>query len=157
RNEIIGLRGARFSEAGNGVSVWNAPGAQVVDNVISYGRDGIATMASKRNVFSRNRFSDLRFGIHYMYTNDSEISDNISTGNPVGYAIMFSNRLKITGNVSDGDRDHGLLLNYANGSTVTGNSVFGRLQPASRWLLGGNRNSDPDMPKTEEAAALDQD
>lgn len=157
KNEIIGLRGERFSEAGNGVSVWNAPGAQVVDNVISYGRDGIGTMASKRNVFSRNRFSDLRFGIHYMYTNDSEISDNISTGNSVGYAIMFSNRLKITGNVSDGDRDHGLLLNYANGSTITGNSVLGRLQPASRWLLGGNRNSDPDMPKTEEAALLDQD
>ncbi|MFB9948227.1 nitrous oxide reductase family maturation protein NosD [Rhizobium puerariae] len=156
-NEIVGMRGERLSEAGNGVSVWNAPGAQVLDNVISYGRDGIATMASKRNVFSRNRFSDLRFGIHYMYTNDSEVSDNISTGNSVGYAIMFSNRLKITGNVSDGDRDHGLLLNYANGSVITGNSVFGRLQPASRWLLGGNRNADPDMPKAEENASADGD
>ncbi|MBP1842858.1 nitrous oxidase accessory protein [Rhizobium petrolearium] len=156
RNTIVGLQGERLSEAGNGVSVWNAPGAQVLDNVIGYGRDGIATMASKRNVFSRNRFSDLRFGIHYMYTNDSEISDNISTGNSVGYAIMFSNRLKITGNVSDGDRDHGLLLNYANSSIITGNSVFGRLQPASRWLLGGNRNADPDMPKSEDTTSIER-
>lgn len=157
RNTIVGLQGERLSEAGNGVSVWNAPGAKVLDNVISFGRDGIGTMASKRNVFSRNRFSDLRFGIHYMYTNDSEVSDNISTGNSVGYAIMFSNRLKITGNVSDGDRDHGLLLNYANASVITGNSVFGRLQPAGRWLRGGNRNADPDMPKTEDTVTMDQD
>lgn len=156
-NRIVGLRGERLSEAGNGVSVWNAPGAQVLDNDIRFGRDGIATMTSKRNVFSRNRFSDLRFGIHYMYTNDSEVSDNISTGNSVGYAIMFSSRLKIRGNVSDGDRDHGLLLNYANGSEITGNTVIGRLQPAERWLMGGNRNMDADMPKSEMAEPSDQD
>ena len=42
--------------------------------------------------------------------NDSEISGNTSVGNNVGYAIMFSDKLRILGNVSDGDRDHGLLL-----------------------------------------------
>src|SRR6185369_13113842 len=98
--------------------VWNAPGAKVLDNSVQYGRDGIFVITSKRNVFKGNRFRDLRFAIHYMYTNDSEISDNVSVGNLVGYAIMFSNHLKITGNVSDGDRDHGLLLNFANGSTI---------------------------------------
>lgn len=112
-NRIAGLKEGRLSEAGNGVTVWNAPGSKVLDNDIHYGRDGIATNASKRNVFSGNRFRDLRFAIHYMYTNDSEISDNVSTGNAVGYAIMYSNRLKITGNRSDGDRDHGLLLNLS--------------------------------------------
>ena len=40
-----------------------------------------------------------------MYTNDSEIRGNVSTGNLVGYAIMFSSRLKIVDNISDGDRD----------------------------------------------------
>ncbi|WP_018237688.1 nitrous oxide reductase family maturation protein NosD [Ensifer sp. BR816] len=146
-NTIIGLREGRISEAGDGVSVWNAPGAQVIDNDISYGRDGIFSKASKRNVFSGNRFSDLRFAVHYMYTNDSEISNNVSTGNAVGYAIMYSNRLKIRGNRSDGDRDHGLLLNYANSSEVTGNMVLGRLQPADRWR--GVRSLEHGVPKAE--------
>lgn len=132
RNRISGQREGRMNEAGNGVSVWNAPGARVMDNDISFGRDGVFIIASKHNVFSGNRFSHVRFAIHYMYTDDSEVSDNVSIGNSVGYAIMYSNRLKITGNVSDGDRDHGFLFNYANGSEIARNTVFGRLQPSSR-------------------------
>ncbi|WP_429812046.1 nitrous oxide reductase family maturation protein NosD [Ensifer sp. B1-9] len=155
-NVIIGTGEGRLSETGNGVTLWNAPGARVTGNDISFGRDGIATNASKRNVFSGNRFSNLRFAIHYMYTNDSEISDNISTGNSVGYAIMFSSRLKITGNVSDGDRDHGLLLNYANGSTITGNIVKGRLQPVSRWDERGVRSQEHGIPAADGDAVEDR-
>jgi nitrous oxidase accessory protein len=147
-NRIIGLREGRISEAGDGVSVWNAPGAKVIDNDIRYGRDGIFSKASKRNVFSGNRFRDLRFAVHYMYTNDSQISDNVSTGNAAGYAIMYSNRLKITGNRSEGDRDHGLLLNYANSSKITGNIVIGHFQPADRWR--GVRASEHGVPKPED-------
>ncbi|MCZ4432975.1 nitrous oxide reductase family maturation protein NosD [Agrobacterium sp. SOY23] len=154
-NVIIGTGEGRLSETGNGVTVWNAPGARVTGNDISFGRDGIATNASKRNVFSGNRFSNLRFAIHYMYTDDSEISDNVSTGNSVGYAIMFSSRLKITGNVSDGDRDHGLLLNYANSSTITGNTVRGHMQPASRWSERGIRSQEHGVPAADDETAAD--
>jgi nitrous oxidase accessory protein len=141
KNVIVGLKDGRMSEFGSGISIWNAPGGKVIDNDISFGRDGIATMASKKNVFSGNRFRDLRFAIHYMYTNDSVVSGNVSTGNSVGYAIMFSNRLKIIDNISDGDRDHGLLLNSANSSTISGNIVRGRLQPADRWTMAGIQDS----------------
>jgi nitrous oxidase accessory protein len=132
-NTIIGLREGRVNEAGNGVAVWNAPGASVIDNDISFGRDGIFSISSKRNLFARNRFHDVRFAVHYMYTNDSEISDNVSTGNAVGYALMFSNRLVVRGNVSDHDRDNGFVFNYANGSQIIGNRVLGGQQPAERW------------------------
>lgn len=141
-NTITGIEEGRVNEAGNGISVWNAPGAKVLDNNVRFGRDGIYVITSKRNVFSGNRFRDLRFAIHYMYTNDSEISDNVSVNNAVGFAMMFSSRLKITGNVSDGDRDHGFLFNYANGSQITGNMVLGRLQPAERWTSAGTRGKD---------------
>lgn len=141
-NTIIGIQEGRLNEAGNGISVWNAPGAKVLDNSVQYGRDGIFVITSRRNVFSGNRFRDLRFAVHYMYTNDSEITDNVSVNNAVGYALMFSNRLKVSGNVSDGDRDHGFLFNYANGSEITRNSVLGRLQPAERWASAGMRSKD---------------
>jgi nitrous oxidase accessory protein len=150
-NRIVGISEGRRTQAGNGVNLWNAPGAKVIGNEISHGRDGIFTNASRDNVFSGNRFSDLRFAIHYMYTNDSEISGNVSTGNSVGYAIMYSDRLTITDNVSDGDRDHGLLLNSANGSRISGNVVRGRLQPASRWTSGGRMGDSHGVPMDRDA------
>lgn len=141
-NTIIGIKEGRVNEAGNGISVWSAAGAKVLDNDVSFGRDGIFSIASKNNVFSGNRFRELRFAVHYMYTNDSVIADNVSTGNTVGFAIMFSHRLKVSGNISDGDRDHGFLFNYANGSQIVGNAVIGRVQPPERWLTSGMRTSE---------------
>lgn len=122
-NVIIGRDDLRLSEAGNGVSIWNAPGARVVGNTVRFGRDGIFVNVSRDNLFQDNRFSDLRFAIHYMYTQDSRVIGNRSNGNHVGWAIMFSDRLEIKDNVSVGDRDHGLMLNAANESVVTGNVV----------------------------------
>ena len=84
-NQIIGIREGRINEAGNGISVWNAPGGKVLDNDIRYGRDGIFAIASKNNLFKGNHFRDLRFAVHYMYTDDSEVSDNVSTNNTVGF------------------------------------------------------------------------
>ncbi|MBW7851353.1 MAG: nitrous oxide reductase family maturation protein NosD [Rhodospirillales bacterium] len=124
-NLISGLTELRVNERGNGVSLWNAPGSRIEGNVIEFGRDGIFTTTSKRNAFTGNRFSNLRFAVHYMYTNESVVSGNVSTGNNAGYVLMFSDRLRVEGNHSSGDRDHGIALNYANSSTILGNAVEG--------------------------------
>ncbi|MCF6232635.1 MAG: nitrous oxide reductase family maturation protein NosD [Rhodobacteraceae bacterium] len=125
RNVIEGRTGARMNERGNGIYVWNAPGTVVEGNDIRWGRDGIFVNSSKRNVFRDNLFRDLRFAVHYMYANNSEVSGNVSIGNHLGYAIMFSKGVTITGNVSIDDRDHGMMLNYTNGGVVSGNFVRG--------------------------------
>ena len=122
-NIIDGRQDLRLAEAGNGVSIWNAPGAAIIGNTISHGRDGIYVKISHHNRFENNTFSKLRFAIHYMYTNDSRIAGNRSRGNHVGWAIMYSERLEVEDNVSDDDRDHGLLLNSTNDSRVIGNVV----------------------------------
>ncbi|MEK1870806.1 MAG: NosD domain-containing protein, partial [Ensifer adhaerens] len=113
-NEIIGTRSARMNERGNGIYVWNSPGTLLQDNIIRYGRDGIFSNASADSIYRRNIMRDLRFAVHFMYTRNTEVSDNISIGNHLGFAIMFSNRAKILNNLSLGDREHGLMLNYAN-------------------------------------------
>ncbi len=125
RNIIIGSTNPRVNDRGNGVQLWNTPGSVVEDNDIRYGRDGIFVTTSRNNVFHGNHLRDLRFAIHYMYTNDSEVSANRSTGNHVGYALMFSNNLQVIDNVSDGDRDRGLFFNFANNSNIQGNRVTG--------------------------------
>lgn len=122
-NRIEGRQDLRMSERGNGVHVWNAPGAKVVGNDIRWGRDGIFVTTSERNEFAENRFADLRFAVHYMYTNRSVVRDNVSIGNHVGYALMFSKDIRVLRNLSRGDRDHGLLFNYANDSAIADNAV----------------------------------
>lgn len=122
-NIIVGRADLRVNERGNGVQLWNTPGSVVEGNDISFGRDGIFVTTSRENRFVGNRMRSLRFAVHYMYTNDSEVSDNLSEGNNVGYALMYSHRLVVRGNVSRGDRDRGLFFNYANDSQVVGNRV----------------------------------
>ena len=122
-NLIKGRQDHRMNDRGNGVYVWNAPGASVIDNDIRWGKDGIFVNTSHHNTFSGNRFRDLRFAVHYMYAHDSTVSDNISQGNHLGFAIMNSDRVEVTGNVSIGDRDHGIMLNYTNKSRIVGNWV----------------------------------
>lgn len=122
-NRIVGNDNLRTNERGNGVTVWNAPYAKVINNDISEGRDGIFANASNFNTFNNNRFSKLRYGVHYMYTNDSEINGNISIGNAIGYAIMFSERIKVNRNIALNSRDQGMMLNYANHSEIIGNVI----------------------------------
>lgn len=122
-NVIIGRNDLRLSEAGNGVSIWNAPGAQVIGNEIRGGRDGIFVKTSRDNLFQDNSFSELRFAIHYMYTQESRVIGNRSTGNHAGWVIMYSDRIEVRDNISINDRDHGLALNSANESEITGNVV----------------------------------
>ena len=122
-NRIVGNTGLRVNERGNGVTIWNSPGSQVLDNDISEGRDGIFSNNSRENLFRGNRFSRLRYAVHYMYTNDSEVSDNVSVGNEIAYAIMFSENLTITDNIAIDSAHQGLMLNATNKSTIVGNVI----------------------------------
>nr|WP_245440592.1 nitrous oxide reductase family maturation protein NosD [Neorhizobium sp. T25_13] len=124
-NEIIGTRSPRMNERGNGIYVWNSPGTRLERNRIRYGRDGIFSNASAKSYYRDNVMRDLRFAVHFMYTRNTEVSGNISIGNHLGFAIMFSDRTKIRNNLSLGDREHGLMLNYANNADVTGNLIRG--------------------------------
>ena len=136
-NTVVGRRDHRMNARGNGIYIWNAPGTVVADNDVRYGRDGIFVNTSKKNRFENNRFSDLRFAVHYMYTNQSELIGNRSSGNHAGFALMYSRNLLVTGNRSVGDRDHGIMLNYVNRAEVAGNTV---MQGGDKCLFMYNAN-----------------
>lgn len=144
-NEIVGMDDRRMNARGNGVYVWNAPGAVVRGNAVRLGRDGIFVNTSRDNVFADNVFTDLRFAVHFMYSDGSRLTGNVSRGNNIGYAVMFTRDVVISGNVSDGDRDHGIMLNYANDALIEGNVVIGGgekclfMYNANRNMLAGNR------------------
>lgn len=124
-NVIVGSQYHRINDRGNGVYLWNTPGSVIENNDIRYGRDGIFVTSSRDNIFRGNRMSDLRFAVHYMYANDSEVSNNVSINNHVGYALMFSDRIVAKYNESIGDHERGLFFNFANYSIIEGNRVSG--------------------------------
>ena len=124
-NQIIGRQDLRMNERGNGIQLWNTPGSIIEANEVRFGRDGIFVNTSRDNQFLGNHLSDLRFAIHYMYTNHSVVKDNVSTGNHVGYALMYSTALDVRGNISRNDRDRGVFFNFTNESLIAGNRVTG--------------------------------
>lgn len=124
-NVIVGSRHHRVNDRGNGIYLWNTPGSIIKNNDIRYGRDGIFVTTSRNNVFHGNRLRDLRFAIHYMYTNNSEVSNNTSINNDVGYALMFSHHILAKDNRSVGDHKRGLFFNYTNHSVIEHNYVSG--------------------------------
>ena len=138
-NTIEGRQDRHMNRRGNGIYVWNAAGAQVLNNDVRFGRDGIFVNTSKKNLFKGNLFRDLRFAVHYMYADRSEVSENVSIGNHLGYAIMFTSHVKVLNNVSINDRDHGVMLNYANESEFVGNYVKNASDRCT-FLYNANKN-----------------
>ncbi|MBS4010427.1 MAG: nitrous oxide reductase family maturation protein NosD [Roseovarius sp.] len=138
-NRIVGRTDHHMNSRGNGVYVWNAPGTIIEDNDIRLGRDGIFVNASNDGIFRRNLMRDLRFAVHYMYANNSEVSGNISIGNALGFALMFSNRITVHDNLSLADRSHGLMLNYANNADIRGNLVRGGAEKCT-FIYNAHRN-----------------
>jgi len=139
-NTIVGSSDPRVNDRGNGIHLWNAPGSVVEGNTVQYGRDGIFVMSSNRNVFRNNHMSDTRYAIHYMYTHDSEIVGNQSVRNNSAFALMYSDRLLVSGNTSVDDRERGLFLHAANYSEFSNNNVSGSPEKCV-FIYNANMNS----------------
>ena len=139
-NVIRGRDDLRVPERGPGIYVWNAPGLLVEGNDIALGRDSIFITTSDVAVYRGNRFSDLRYAFHSMYANRIEVLDNVSVGNEIGYAFMYSTRVIARGNISQGDRSHGIFMNFANRSEIEQNAVIGGGEKCL-FVYNANRNS----------------
>jgi nitrous oxidase accessory protein len=125
RNTITGRRDLQSTMRGNGIQVYNTTGAQVLDNHISYARDGIYVDVSRKAVFRGNRIHHLRYGTHYMNTNNSVWENNEVYLNRGGLALMEVRHLTVRNNVAWGNADHGIMLRTIEDSTVENNVVAG--------------------------------
>jgi len=141
KNNIIeGRQDHRMNDRGNGIYLWNSPGSRIIGNDIRWGRDGIFANVSNNNQFSGNRFRDLRFAVHYMYVHNSVVLNNISLGNHLGYAIMNSNNVRVEGNLSRGDRNHGIMMNYTNDSEILNNRIE-RVNDKCLFIYNSHKNN----------------
>ena len=129
RNNVLLSHAANESTAGNGIHLWTASGIEISGNDVRGHRDGIYLEFTRSarvhgNVSTRN----LRYGLHFMYSDDCEYTDNTFSANLAGVAVMYSQKVTMTGNrFSDswGGASYGLLLKEIYDPVIVGN-VFSR-------------------------------
>ena len=91
--EIRGIPGRDPGEKGSGIHIWNTVGFRFSRNVIVDVRDGFYIQSSSHGLIAGNRASDLRYGIHYMFSDDNVFEDNIFENGAAGSALMYSKRI----------------------------------------------------------------
>lgn len=121
------LRADLRSEAasGNGIHLWHSEGTVIARNRIAGYRDGIYLEFSHDTQVRDNLSAgNLRYGLHFMYSNDCTYSGNTFRGNGSGVAVMYSQRVTMTGNRFEqnwGGAAYGLLLKEISDSRLDHN------------------------------------
>ena len=88
----------------------------------------------------------LRYGLHFMFSNDDVYSNNTFENNGAGVAVMFSKRIKMFNNIFKknwGTAAFGLLLKEINDAEITNNvfeenTVGINIEGSNRVVYSGN-------------------
>jgi nitrous oxidase accessory protein len=124
-NKIIGDAVEEYN-SGNGIQLWYSHHILIEHNYVEHVRDGIYLEFSddcliKNNVSALN----IRYGLHFMFSNDDIYQDNIFENNGAGVAVMFSKKIKMYNNIFKenwGTASYGMLLKEINDSEIIGNT-----------------------------------
>lgn len=124
-NKIIGEAVEEYN-SGNGIQLWYSKNVLIEHNFVQHVRDGIYLEFSnfctiKNNVSALN----VRYGLHFMFSNDDLYEDNTFENNGAGVAVMFSRRIKMFNNSFKenwGTASYGLLLKEINDAEIKGNT-----------------------------------
>lgn len=113
---------------GNGIHCWKSENLQIIANRISGHRDGIYFEFVSNSIIWRNiSATNIRYGLHFMFSNDDSYISNIFKNNGAGVAVMFTKNVKMFNNYFEenwGDAAYGLLLKEISDSYITGNKFI---------------------------------
>ncbi len=115
------------SASGNGIHLWYCNRIEIVGNRISGHRDGIYFEFVRNSRIERNEATgNLRYGLHFMFSDSCEYRDNVFSNNSAGVAVMYSRDLVMERNrFADnwGSASYGLLLKDISGSRISDNRI----------------------------------
>jgi nitrous oxidase accessory protein len=93
RCRIRGIPGRDPGEKGSGIHAYNLEGFQFLDNEVVDVRDGLYLQNASRGLLRGNVARDVRYGLHYMFSDDNLFEDNSFENGAAGTAIMYSRRI----------------------------------------------------------------
>ena len=113
---------------GNGIHLWKCNNALIENNQVTGHRDGIyfefvTSSIIKNNVSERN----IRYGLHFMFSNNDQYLNNVFSNNGAGVAVMYSHKVRMEGNkfqVNWGPSSYGILLKDITDSHIHSNTFF---------------------------------
>lgn len=124
-NNIIEAFGIQEQEIGNGIHAWKCSDLVIKGNRISGHRDGIYFEFVTNSVIWRNvALNNIRYGLHFMFSNNDAYISNLFRNNGAGVAVMFTKNVTMLNNTFDqnwGDAAYGLLLKEISDCYLSGN------------------------------------
>lgn len=124
-NKIIGDAVEEYN-SGNGIQLWYSHNVTIEHNYVQRVRDGIYLEFSHNCIIKNNVSSNnIRYGLHFMFSNDDSYIDNTFENNGAGVAVMFSKRIKMIKNTFKenwGSASYGLLLKEINDAEISKNT-----------------------------------
>ncbi|HEX9649061.1 MAG TPA: nitrous oxide reductase family maturation protein NosD [Cyclobacteriaceae bacterium] len=112
-NELIGNALVEMS-SGNAIHLWYSKKMIVKDNVVKKHRDGIYLEFVDESIVEGNvSQNNIRYGLHFMFSNHDKYLGNTFSNNGAGVAVMFSRNIEMTNNTFElnwGTASYGLLL-----------------------------------------------
>jgi nitrous oxidase accessory protein len=124
-NKIIGDAQDEYN-SGNGIQLWYSKNITVERNIVQKVRDGIYLEFSDNILINDNvSANNLRYGLHFMFSNDDVYTNNTFENNGAGVAVMFSKRIKMINNTFKknwGTAAFGILLKEINDAEISNNT-----------------------------------
>lgn len=112
-------------QSGNGIHCWKSDKLYILLNTITGHRDGIYFEFVTNSEIRANRsFKNMRYGLHFMFSNNDAYFNNAFTNNGAGVAVMFSKGIQMTRNYfskNQGDAAYGILLKEISDSHINHN------------------------------------
>ena len=114
RNNKISSIKKNEASTGNGIHMWHCSNVSIENNEVFNLRDGIYfEFVSESTVENNYSHNNLRYGLHFMFSNNDEYHQNTFKNNGAGVAVMFSKFITMTNNKflkNWGTASYGLLL-----------------------------------------------
>tara|TARA_R110002050_G_scaffold290260_2_gene443833 strand:- start:15482 stop:16744 length:1263 start_codon:yes stop_codon:yes gene_type:complete len=112
-NYIWGSRKSE-SNSGNGVQLWHSSDMQINNNEVHGMRDGLYfEFVNDAIIYENLSYDNIRYGLHFMFSNNDEYHHNVFKNNGAGVAVMFSKLILMHDNRFEfnwGAASYGLLL-----------------------------------------------
>ncbi len=116
------------ANSGNGIHLWNCRDITVKNNTVYGHRDGIYLEFTKNSSITGNNSSHhLRYGLHFMFSDNCVYQRNTFSNNGAGVAVMYSRNIDMSQNTfsyNRGSASYGLLLKDIKDSKVIHNTFL---------------------------------
>jgi nitrous oxidase accessory protein len=126
RNDIRGVLQENEITSGNGIHLWKCSDAVIEENTVQGQRDGIYfEFVTESEIHGNYSHGNLRYGLHFMFSNNDRYHGNRFERNGAGVAVMFSHHVEMQGNEfrhNWGASSYGLLLKEIADGTVIDNT-----------------------------------